>query len=416
MTEKDKSRILHVLPIPLLPVIGPCLRTFRQSKGALRRGCEVAILCRRPFADQVKENEQVKEQIPKGVQLFDVIPSYNHFVVRELGHLFLSWQVVLNVINTFKPDIVHVHNYPVTLGFVTVLICSLKRTPVIYDIHDGWYESISSMGINPALRKLYLYVGLVFEFLSLRSCSGIITVSNALKTSIEGRAAVHIGKKSFKVMRNIDDTPFQGQACVPPAEENILLYSGVLFDSYIGLEDVMDILKDLRNISDLRLVIAGDGPYRKKLERACIKKGIADRVEFLGHIPREQLIKVIHKSKLCVMPFRKNLQLDGAVPNKLFEYMALRKAFVYPDLAGFREVLGVENAGEYPAGLLSSMKEVILRLIANDIMRNQQGSRNQKLLAQLSFDSEFEQLWNLYAEACPKKFNSTAQDWTGVSA
>ncbi|MBI4685918.1 MAG: glycosyltransferase family 4 protein [Nitrospirae bacterium] len=416
MSDTRKPKILHVLPIPLFPIIGPCLRTFRQSRGALRHGCEVAILCRKPFAGRGAESERGKEQLPEGVHVFDPIPSYGNFVLRELGHLFLSWRAVLYVLKTFQPDVVHVHNYPVTLGFVTVLICSLKRIPVIYDIHDGWYESISAMEMNPVLKSLYLYTGLVLEIMSLRHCSGILTVSNALRTSIAGRAAVHIKKKPFLVMRNIDDTVFPDPACTPAEEKDTLLFSGTLFDSYIGLEDVMDILKNLRDIPGLRLIIAGDGPYRQGLERAAMKKGVADKVQFLGHIPRAQLIELIRRSKLCLIPFRKNLITAFAVPNKLFEYMALGKAFVYPDLGGFREVLGEGNAGEYPAGSVSSMKDAIRRLITDDRMRSLQGSRNRELFSRLTFEGEFSQLWNLYAGACPWMFGSGGKDYAGAPA
>ena len=81
-------------------------------------------------------------------------------------------------------------------------------------------------------------------------------------------------------------------------------------------------------------MIAGDGPYKKKA------------VDFLGHISREELYRLISGAKLCIMPFKKTRHMDTVLPNKLFEYMALAKPVIYPDLPGFREVFGINHEGK----------------------------------------------------------------------
>lgn len=45
----------------------------------------------------------------------------------------------------------------------------------------------------------------------------------------------------------------------------------------------------LRHVPDVRLLVAGDGDQRQALERQALQAGLADRVRFLGHIPREQV-------------------------------------------------------------------------------------------------------------------------------
>lgn len=386
------------MPIPLFPLIGPCLRTLRQCRGAREKGCEVLIVCRKdcPQAGTPDERKGLCETLLEGIQVLSILPSPRSIFLREIIHLIYSWRIILREVRNARPDIVHAHNYPVTIAFVTSIVCSLKKIPLVYDIHDGWYESISSMDMNPIMKKIYLAVGLFFEYASLRLCTGIVTVSSTLRESIMKRAGTITRSKPFVVMKNVP-LPCTVDNNAPEAgEEDYLLYSGTLYASYIGLEDLIDILEDLQADTTIRLLIAGDGPYRKELQAYVSKKDASKHVTFLGHISRQELYSRISRAKLCVMPFRKNRHLDTAVPNKLFEYMECSKAFVYPDLPGFREVLGSENKGRYIPDSRDDLKRTILMLLSDDELRRHTGTNNRLILKGLTFEEEFSKLWELY--------------------
>jgi glycosyltransferase involved in cell wall biosynthesis len=51
----------------------------------------------------------------------------------------------------------------------------------------------------------------------------------------------------------------------------------------------------------VRLLLAGDGPLRPKLEQRCADRGIAARVEFLGTLPAEQLRGVMESADAFVL-------------------------------------------------------------------------------------------------------------------
>jgi glycosyltransferase involved in cell wall biosynthesis len=375
-----------------MPLIGPCLRCLRQSQGLRKNGYTVSILARK-ITPSIKFDDSIFE----GIQIVCKLPSPLIMILRELANIVYSWRVILKTINQVKPDIVHVHNSPESIAFATSIVCSFKRIPFIYDAHDGVYELISSLEINPILKRIYLAIGLFFEKTTLQRCAGILTVSEALKESMLKRAGNYIGDKPFVVMRNINpELSDIANSCQEASEGNYILHSGTLYTATIGLEDVFDIITDLNRKTGVKLVIAGDGPYKRKLEEYANVKGVKKAVDFLGHISREELYRRISGAKLCIMPFKKTRHMDTVLPNKLFEYMALGKPFAYPDLPGFREVLGINHEGKYEADNKDDMRRVIENMLSNEKLRKSAGKKNRELLKEITFEKEMQKLLGLY--------------------
>jgi len=224
----------------------------------------------------------------------------------------------------------------------------------------------------------------------------VTSMPEALKQAQVARAGRYIGSTPYVVMRNVNPAWMMSGDDAPQQEGNFILHSGTLFTATLGLEDLVDILPGIYAKTGCRLVLAGDGPYRPVLQRYVEEKKAGHMVDFLGHIGREQLYQLTREARLCVMPFRKTRQLSVAVPNKLFEYMALQKAFVYPDLPGFREILGDDNAGKYVPGDSSDMEKKILSLLTDDALRQGLGLHHKALLQHFTFEKESARLLNLY--------------------
>ncbi len=75
----------------------------------------------------------------------------------------------------------------------------------------------------------------------------------------------------------------------------------------VGREKNMDLLVSaLHRIAPqappFRLVIAGDGPERRRLERLIGKRGLSDRARVLGYLPRAGVLDLMEASDLFVFP------------------------------------------------------------------------------------------------------------------
>ena len=92
--------------------------------------------------------------------------------------------------------------------------------------------------------------------------------------------------------------------------------------------------------------IAGDGPERTPLERLAAELGLAGRVQFLGKIPRDELIREMLSAHLFLLPCR--LGPDGekeGIPNAIKEAMATGLPVLSTRHAGIPECVQHEQSG-----------------------------------------------------------------------
>lgn len=388
-------KVLHITPYPIFPFIGPCMRCLRQMRALKNQGMDVTLLCRK--IKEKGEAQKLKGALFQGINILPDLPNFPSGVLRELGIFLFSWRRIDRVIDRIRPDIVHVHNPPDTLAFVVSVICSLKKIPLVYDMHDSSKEVIGAVDFNAFLKKFYIAAGLFFEREVIKRSTGIVTVSESLKKLLlNTRSVFRNYKPHFIVMRNVDESCKTLLERAAVAEEGYIFYSGTLYSKFIGIEFLIDAIEDLFRKSAIKLYVAGDGPYKKQLERYIMNKNLSDSVKLLGYIERSELVPWIEKSKLIVIPFKKSSHTEIALPNKIFEYMALGKPVVYPDLPGFREVLGIDNAGRYIPNDKEDLDKVIKRFLSDEKLRKSLGMKNRELAKDITFEKEFNKLLELY--------------------
>ena len=83
------------------------------------------------------------------------------------------------------------------------------------------------------------------------------------------------------------------------SDVNILSVGKLIYEKghHIVIESLADLL---RSYDHLRLLIAGEGPYRPALEEICRRHGVADKVSFLGFVPNEQLSEIYRECHIFV--------------------------------------------------------------------------------------------------------------------
>lgn len=390
-------RLLHIIPYPLLPLIGPCFRCLRQLRAASDDGFKTALLC--PKVADKKILGELDEPLFKGIDVYAVLPNSSSSLLREIGFLLFSWKILMEYIDKIKPDIIHVHNPPDTLAFVVSIICSCRKIPFVYDIHDSSKEVINAARINYVLKQIYIKLGLFFEAQVLKRAKGILTVSESLKSLlIKTRGVFKKQDPLFVVMRNIDEATESLLKRETVEKDDYIFYSGTIDERFIGLEFLIDSIEETLKGSDTKLYIAGDGRYRAEIEKYVFDKGLSGCIKFFGRIKKEINFEMIQKSKITVIPYERNSLTEIALPNKLFEYMALGKPVVYPDFSGFREVLGMNNEGKYIPDDKNDLHKVVERLLSDKELREMTGENNRRLLKDITFKKESLKLIDLYKE------------------
>lgn len=114
----------------------------------------------------------------------------------------------------------------------------------------------------------------------------------------------------------------------------------------------------LTRMSDVRLMIAGSGPDRKKLEVLAKAAGVADRVTFLGPLPQEKLREYYGAADALVLASSR----EGWA-NVLLEAMACGTPVVASNVWGTPEVVrspaaGVLMSSRTPQGVADGVRQL----------------------------------------------------------
>ena len=100
-----------------------------------------------------------------------------------------------------------------------------------------------------------------------------------------------------------------------PKEEDFILFIGRLVH-YKGLEYLLGAMPK----TNIRLIIIGNGPLKRKLQDLCSKLNLNSKVSFLGEIPQEEKNDYLQRSKMLVLPSIAKNEAFGIVQLEAMAY------------------------------------------------------------------------------------------------
>ena len=170
-------------------------------------------------------------------------------------------------------------------------------------------------------------------------------------------------------------------ATVPDREarDQVVLGFVGFMRAWHGLDLVIDALA--RELQAVTLVVIGDGPVRPDLERQAAALGIADRVQFKGLVPHEEVPASVSRFDIALQP----RVTEYASPLKIFDYMAAGCAILAPDQPNIREILTHEETAllfdpASPGSLVATLRrltqDAALRRRLGQAAREQLETRN----------------------------------------
>ncbi|HEY8099319.1 MAG TPA: glycosyltransferase family 4 protein [Burkholderiaceae bacterium] len=213
-------------------------------------------------------------------------------------------------------------------GVAAILLGRHFKKPVVITSRGTDINLIPQYAIP---RKLILWAA--------KQAKGMITVCNALKTEM---VQLGVDAKRITPLRNgVDLQRFQpvDRAAVRKAlgMTQFTLLSVGLLEARKG-HDV--IIQALPSLPDVKLLIAGSGPDRRKLEELAQQLGVAHRVTFLGPVPQTELRNYYGAADALVLASSR----EGWA-NVLLESMACGTPVVASNVWGTPEVVASPDAG-----------------------------------------------------------------------
>lgn len=250
-------------------------------------------------------------------------------------------------------DILHAHS-PFVTGWMAVRYARRLRIPLVYTYHTQLEEYAHYVPFEPhATRRAASTLTRGFANLA----DAVIVPTASMRDHL---VDLGVTVRVEVIPSGIDLSAFSSGTRSAHLRESLGMRGGermLLFVSRLAREKNVDLLLDALRASPVpaRLIIAGDGPERAALEARAVEYRIADRVRFLGPVPRGRLPDLYASADAFVFPSVTETQ--GLV---LVEALAAGTLVIAADAPPVREVLA--GAGRLVAATPQAFADAIARV------------------------------------------------------
>jgi glycosyltransferase involved in cell wall biosynthesis len=267
-------------------------------------------------------------------------------------------------------EIIHLH-YPFYGVHLAVLLASIfwRRKLVIHYHMDSLATGIK---------------GAIFEFnrrfvfpLLARRADVIIGASLDFIAHSQISAAFHKYPEKFREIPYwVDSDKFHPVEDLQTEGVTVLFVGGLDQAHYFkGVAILLRAMKTviMKSSRPIRLRLVGGGELLSYYRQLASELGIADRVEFLGKVNDEALVRAYQEASFLVLPSVNQGEAFGLV---LLEAMSSGKPVIASNLPGVRSVFVDGKSGlVVRVGEVDDLAEKILRLAGDDELRKQMGRR-----------------------------------------
>lgn len=316
-----------------------------------------------------------------------------------------SFFTMLKICKKYNIDLIYAR-----FDYVSIIVGKLLKIPAIIEVNGiSWEENLLRTDFISRMLKSLKSIFLIdilklIDKIIFNSATKVVVVTERMKEllleeNILKRARIN----DISVINNGANTAI----CKPLDKNGIkkelnfsrsdyyINFTGNLAQ-YQGVEYLIKAAPlILKEISNTKFLVVGDGSMKEELIILAAKAGVADNFIFTGAVPYEEVPKYINASDVCTVP-KKPLK-SGYSPLKLYEYMACGKPVVASNLSGF-EILEQNEAGilvepENPEDLAKT----IIKLLKDEKLREETGKNGREYVVK---NHSWERVARRVAEVC----------------
>jgi colanic acid biosynthesis glycosyl transferase WcaI len=295
-------------------------------------------------------------------------PSGLKRIILDLSFFLSATIPLLRLLTTKKFDYVLTIAPSFQIGLLGVLFRKFQRSKFLYHIQDLQIEAaqdlkmIKSKNVINVLFKIEKYI--------LNKCDVISTISPGMVTKVKGKTL-----KNVVLFPNWTDTssfyPIENKANLKKAfsyqpADKIVLYSGAIGEKQ-GIDSILNIADQLRNVSDLKFIICGSGPYKKELQRLADQLKLQN-VNFMPLQDHSKFNDFLNLADVHLV-IQKASASDLVMPSKLTTILAVGGLAIITANpgSGLHSLVKEHNIGVLAeAENTNDLKECILKVIGGD--------------------------------------------------
>ena len=318
-------------------------------------------------------------------------------------------RLMAKALEEFKPDIVHINNFQRQLSASIIDAIKEKNIPIVMTAHD----------LNPICpASIMLYNGEVCDDCITKGYAQCIKKKCVKGSTLKSTLGV-MEKKYYdihKVFRKID-------CIISPSEfnKNQLVNGKLKYNEIVTLHNfvneserneyvlgdyafylgrlskekgILNLIEAIGDIPDAKLLIAGDGPERERIEAYISEHKLDGRITLLGYQSQDSIHKYITNSRFVVIPSICNENC----PYSVLEAMEIGKPIVASRIGGIPELIADgENGYLYKADDINELQKKLTLLLDDDEKVNRFAQKSRELYeSYYSPDSYYNELIKIY--------------------
>lgn len=218
---------------------------------------------------------------------------------------FLTWLPftfgsLASLVRRLRIDVVNVH-YPVENSLYFALLKKLRNVHLVTSVHGA------DMLPNGAPPRQYSYgLRALLERSDL-----IIAPSEPYRAAVQ-QVLPTLTTPIRAVPNGVDVDELVDRAETSPTSQPPYVLSILQMVHYKGVDVLISAFASISaRYPGLRLKLASDGPQRETFEQLARALGVADRVDFLGFVDRQTVVRLLHRCTCFVLPSRTNSESFG---------------------------------------------------------------------------------------------------------
>ncbi|MAT58283.1 MAG: glycosyltransferase [Melioribacteraceae bacterium] len=283
-----------------------------------------------------------------------------------------------NVINDFKPDIVHAH-FASSYGLLGALT-GFKNFVI-----SLWGQDIMLFPTHSPIHKA------IFKF-NLSRAKVITATSKSMAEKLKDYST----KKAFIIPFGIDIDFFNILSTERPYNGSLVIGTVKNLEEKYGIDLLIKAFKEVKSINngkDLKLLIVGKGSKEEELKKLSFELGIADDISFNGYVNPDEINKFHNYMDIEVY-----LSRAESFGVSIIEASSCRKPVIVSNVGGLPEVVVNNETGFIVESEdYKSAAEKINSLIVNAELRKEMGNSGREfVINNYNFESNLKEMINLY--------------------
>jgi glycosyltransferase involved in cell wall biosynthesis len=345
---------MHVLLITQYfpPEIGAAATRWGDYVKILnKKGHRVTVLCEMPnyplgeYFPGYKREWVRQERISPNLTIIRTFAWANNrkTTIKKLGHyIVFMLSGFINAIKIKNYDLMIISSPPLFVGAIGAVLAKFRSFNFFLDVRDLWPESVIVLG---EVKSRWVFnIGKKLESLIYNSTTGYIFPVPGFKKYFKKEFSSQLKKPMISLINGVSEEfiKLSRRYDRQPDEKFMVLYSGNIGLAQ-GLDTILQVAKLLQN-NPIDFLFVGNGV---KLETLIVKtrKMNLNNVSFMLSQKKEDLVQIIKKSSVCLVPLKNKPLFRNAIPSKTFEYMACGRPVIVSVSGEIEKIIKIAKSG-----------------------------------------------------------------------